>query len=113
MRDWWPLPALVAAALLFAWIDGDAGLRAWRRLRSDRDEANGRIAALREDVETRRRDAAALEDDEFAIERAIRERLEYARPDETIVVLRFYGSADPLGIEPLDRPRKRPISLIK
>ena len=88
MRGWWPIPALVAAALVFAWIDGDAGLRAWWSLRSDRDEANGRIEALREDVDTRRRDAAALVDDEFAIERAIRERLEYARPGETIVRLR-------------------------
>ncbi len=104
MRDWWPLPALVAAALLFAWIDGDAGIRAWRSLRADRDEANGRIAALREDVETRRRDAAALEADEFAIERAIRERLEYVRPDETMVVLHDYESEVPLGIEPLGRP---------
>ena len=88
MRGWWPVPALVAAALVFAWIDGDAGLRAWRSLRSDRDAANDRIEALRLDVDTRRRDAAALVDDEFAIERAIRERLEYARPGETIVKLR-------------------------
>jgi cell division protein FtsB len=112
LRDWWPLPALVAAALLFAWIDGDAGIRAWRSLRSDRDEANGRIAALREDVETRRRDAAALEDDEFAIERAIRERL-YARPDETIIKLHGYDSQVPHPIEPQGRPRKQPISLTR
>ncbi len=104
MRDWWPLPALVAAAFLFAWIDGDAGLRAWRSLRSDRDEANGRIAALREDVETRRRDAVALEADEFVIERAIRERLEYVLPGEKLVVLRDYENKVPLGIEPLGRP---------
>ncbi len=113
LRDWWPLPALVAVALLFAWIDGDAGLRAWWSLRSDRDQSNGRIAALRLDVETRRRDAAALEDDEFAIERAIRERLEYARPGETIVKLRGYHSGVPHRIEPLLRPRKQPISLMR
>ena len=112
LRDWWPLPALVAVALLFAWIDGDAGLRAWWSLRSDRDQANGRIAALRLDVETRRRDAVALEDDEFAIERAIRERL-YARPDETIIKLHGYDSQVPHPIEPQGRPRKQPISLTR
>ena len=95
MRGWWPIPALVAAALfaLFAWVDSDSGLRTWWRLRSDLALANARIAAIREDVETRRRDAAALTDDEFAIERAIRERLEYARRDETIVKLREADNA--------------------
>ena len=48
---------------------------------------------LRRDVETRREDAASLEADEFAIERAIRERLEYARPGETIVRLRAESDA--------------------
>jgi hypothetical protein len=82
------LPLWIAAALVFAWIDGDAGLRSWWHLRSDLDLANERIAALRGDVESRQSAAVALEDDEFAIERAIRERLEYARPGETIVKLR-------------------------
>jgi len=82
------LPVLVAAALLFAWIDGDSGLRTWWQLRQDLGLANDRIEALREDVESRRRDTVALEENDFAIERAIRERLEYARPDETFVKLR-------------------------
>ena len=88
MRGWWPVPALLAAAFLFAWIDADSGLRTWWRLQSDLRGASDRIEALREDVEERRPHAAALEADEFAIERAIRERLQYARPGETIVRLR-------------------------
>jgi len=77
---------------VFAWIDGDAGLRTWWSLRSDLAEASGRIETLRDGVETTRLEAAALEDEEFAIERAIRERLEYARPGETLVRLR--GTSD-------------------
>jgi cell division protein FtsB len=92
MRGVLTISALVAAALVFAWVDGDAGLRAWWGLRGEVAEANERIELLRGDVAARQRDAADLEDDEFAIERAIRERLEYARPGETIVKLR-----DPSG----------------
>ena len=88
MRGWWPLPVLVAAALLFAWVDRDSGLRTWWQLRQDLGEANRRIEALREDVESRRRDTVALEENDFAIERAIRERLEYTRRGETLVKLR-------------------------
>ncbi len=88
MKGWWPVPSLLAAAFLFAWIDADAGLRTWWGLRSDLRDASDRIDALREDVEARRQHAAELETDEFAIERAIRERLQYARPGETIVRLR-------------------------
>jgi len=86
--SWWAIPALVAAALVFAAIDGDSGLRTWWRLRADLSEARARIALLREDVGSRRDAAHSLEDDEFAIERAIRERLEYVRPGETLVKLR-------------------------
>jgi cell division protein FtsB len=93
MRGFWPIPALVAAALLFAWIDGDAGLRTWWELRGEVAEAQVRNEGLRRDVEVRQRDATALEDDDFAIERAIRERLEYARPGETIVKLRDSSGA--------------------
>ncbi len=88
MRGWWAIPALAVAALAFATIDSDSGLRSWWRLRADLAEARARIAMLREDVGTRREAAASLEQDEFAIERAIRERLEYVRPGETLVRLR-------------------------
>lgn len=95
VRGWWPVPALLAAALLFAWLDTDSGLRTWWRLRQELRDATVRIESLREDVETRRRHAEALEGDAFAIERAIRERLQYARPGETIVRLRDTGRATP------------------
>jgi cell division protein FtsB len=86
--SWWAIPALVAAALVFAAIDGDSGLRTWWRLRADLEEAHARIAVLREEVGSRRDAARSLAEDEFAIERAIRERLEYVRPGETLVRMR-------------------------
>jgi cell division protein FtsB len=87
VRSWWPIPALVGAALLFAVADGESGLRNWRQLRDDLSAASERIEALRSDVETQQEASASLEADAFAIERAIRERLEYARPSETLVRL--------------------------
>jgi len=95
LRGWWAIPALAGAALFFATIDGDSGLRTWWRLRADLADARQRIAALREDVGTRREAAASLEQDEFAIERAIRERLEYVRPGETLVRLRARPGSTP------------------
>lgn len=85
MRSWWAIPALVGAALVLAAIDDDSGLRSWSGLRADLAEARGRIAVLRDEVGSRRAAANSLEQDEFAIERAIRERLEYVRPGETLV----------------------------
>ena len=94
MRSWWPIPALVGAALLFALADGESGLRTWWQLRSDLGGANARIEALRSDVVSHRETSASLEQDTFAIERAIRERLEYAKPGETVVRL---GDQDSLS----------------
>ena len=45
------------------------------------------IEALRSDVASQQEATASLEADAFAIERAIRERLEYAKPGETLVRL--------------------------
>jgi cell division protein FtsB len=78
---------LVAGALVLATLDGDSGLRSWVRLRSDLREVDARLQSLRAQVESLRAQAAALEGDDFAIERAIREDLEYARRGETVVRL--------------------------
>ena len=87
MRGWLVVPALLAGALLLATLDSDSGLRTWVRMRGDLREVEVRLTALRTEVAELRAEAAALDSDPFAIERAIREDLEYARPDETIVRL--------------------------
>ncbi len=79
--------ALVAALVVHAAFDTDAGVGTWLRLRgllresqAHNAELSGRIAAL----ET---EAQALEAGGFAVERAIREELGFARADETLVRL--------------------------
>ena len=87
MRGWLWIPALAGAALAIAVLDGDSGLGTWLRLRADLAAAESRIAEIRDQTEALERRAEALENDEFAIERAIREDLEYARRGETLLRL--------------------------
>ncbi len=87
MRGWIWIPALVGAALVIAVLDGDSGLGTWLRLRADLAAAESRIAEIRDQTQALERQASALETDEFAIERAIREELEYARRGETLLRL--------------------------
>lgn len=87
MRGWLWIPALVGLALAIAVLDGDSGLGTWLRLRADLAAAESRMAQIRDETEALERRADALESDEFAIERAIREELEYARRGETLLRL--------------------------
>ena len=85
MRMVWIPALLLLAAGALAYLDEDAGIRTWLRLRDDLEAAEGRIAGLQATVEALRDEAEALESDPFAQERAIREELEWARPGETVV----------------------------
>lgn len=86
----------VAALVMFAALaDGDSGLRTWWELRGDLGQAQERVARLRADLSTLERDVGGLEGDPFAVERAIRERLEYAKPGETLIRLAPSKSANP------------------
>lgn len=78
-------PALVAVALLYAWVDPEHGIRACARLRGELGRAQQRVATLDGEVEALRAQVAALRDDPLAQEAAIREDLELARPGETVV----------------------------
>ena len=79
------IPALVAAALAMAWLDTDAGLRAWLGLRRDVSAARGRIQALQAEIAELDAQARALASDPVAQERAIREDLGWAKPGESLV----------------------------
>jgi cell division protein FtsB len=81
------LPGLALGAILIAALGGDAGIGNWLRLRGDLRSARQRIALLDRENAALRIQAEELEADAFAIERAIREDLEYARADETLVRL--------------------------
>ncbi len=87
MRGIWLIPALVGAVVIYAAIDDGAGLRSLFRLRGDLDAAHERIGVLRGKIVLLSQEAEALQTQDFALERAIREGLEYARPGETLVRL--------------------------
>jgi cell division protein FtsB len=74
-------------ALLWAAMDEGSGIRRSWQLRSDLAAANERIADLDAEIALLQREVGALEQDAFAIERAVREDLDFARPGETIVRL--------------------------
>ena len=80
---------VVAMALALALTDGDSGLRTWWALRGDLAAARARIERLRSEVADLERDSGGLTGagEPFALERAIRERLVYARAGETLVRL--------------------------
>lgn len=79
--------ALVAAALVYAAFDTDAGLGNWLRLRAELRDSQARNAGLRAEIAARETEAKALERGGFAVERAIREELGFVRADETLLRL--------------------------
>jgi cell division protein FtsB len=85
----WLAIAVVALTFVFALTDGASGLRTWWALREDLRAAEVRIERLRGDVADLEHDSGGLtgNGEPFALERAIRERLVYAREGETLVRL--------------------------
>ena len=79
------LGAVLVIALAVALLDPEIGARRWWSLDRDLGRATARIEALREDIRELEKEREALRDDEFAIERAIREDLGLARPGEILV----------------------------
>ncbi len=87
MRGLLLIPALVGVALAWGALDDGSGIRRSWQLRSDLGAAHQRIARLDAEIEQLRREVAGLEQDAFAIERAVREDLDWARPGETVLRL--------------------------
>ena len=85
MRGFWLIPALLAAAVVYACFDWESGVPAWFRLSGELQQAHERIERLRVEIDELRGQSVALRDDPFAIERAIREDLRLARPGELMV----------------------------
>ncbi len=85
------IPALLGAGLLYAALDDAAGLQTWLRLDAELRAKRTRIDALRDELVALRHQKETLTDDPIAIERAIREDLEWARPGEVVVRLPAVG----------------------
>ena len=97
MRGLWWIPAMLGVAVVIAWLDLDSGVRRWHQLGVDLESAHQRIRELESGVARMRVEAQELVGDEFAIERAIREDLAYARRGETLLRL---GALTPKSLNP-------------
>ncbi|MGH0036894.1 MAG: FtsB family cell division protein [Myxococcota bacterium] len=96
MRAWLLVPLLGVAALGIAAFDGESGLRTWWMLRDDLRSSRETLDRLEAENERLREEAHALETDPFALERAIREDLGWARPGEVVVLFEEPGASGPL-----------------
>jgi len=79
------VPTALVAVMLLSFVDQKSGLLTWFEFRSELAESQQRIATLEAETEALRAEIGALETDPFALERAIREDLELARPGEIVV----------------------------
>jgi cell division protein FtsB len=86
------IPALLSAALIYLSADRGTGLSAWMRDRASLENSEEQIARLEAEIVRLKAEVGRLESDPFAIERAIREDLEWARGGETVV--RIPGALD-------------------
>lgn len=87
MRRLLVVPAALVAALLYLLLDAEFGLRACARLTEQVATVRAENEELRRRIHELEAAAEALEGDPFAIERALREDLHYARPGERVVVV--------------------------
>lgn len=76
-------------------VDQDSGIRTWLRLRHDLAQSQARVEQLRVEVAGLEHEVAALSEDPFAEERAIREVLGLAMPGEVVVRFRDDDSENP------------------
>jgi len=79
------IPMLLAAALIYISADRGAGLSTWMRDRDALESSTEQIARLEAEIVQLKAEVGRLESDPFAIEQAIREDLDWARPGETLV----------------------------
>jgi cell division protein FtsB len=85
VRAYLLIPVLVTAVIVLGVSDRESGLSTWFRVNAELRESNARISSLRGEIQVLEEEVIALRNDPFAIERAIREDLELARPGETVV----------------------------
>lgn len=82
--------AVCAATLVV--VDRESGVGTWLRLRSELAESDARVRRLEAETISLRGQIDDLQAHPWAIERAIREDLDLARPGEVLVRFRRAGS---------------------
>lgn len=83
---------LAAFAATLVVVDRDSGAGTWLRLRSELAESRARIERLEAETSSLQRQIEDLRSEPWAIERAIREDLDLARPGEVLVRFRRTGA---------------------
>jgi cell division protein FtsB len=86
---------LLALALIYFAVDRRSGVSTWMRQRADLENSDEQIAELEAENARLRQEIESLQRDPFAIERAIREDLEYARVGETVIRLSDKPDSNP------------------
>lgn len=92
-RPWWVALGLVAAGVIYAAADQNAGLVPWHRLEVEVAEADARVLAARARNARLSAEIRDLQDQPDALEAAIREEIGWVRPGEFRVDVE---QADPL-----------------
>jgi cell division protein FtsB len=77
--------ALLAVSLVYLAVDRRSGISTWMHQRADLENSDEQIAELEAENARLEQEIESLQRDAFAIERAIREDLEYARIGETVI----------------------------
>jgi cell division protein FtsB len=85
----------LAIALIGLAAGRGSGISIWMRQRVDLESSDEQIAQLEAEIARLKREIESLQRDPFAIERAIREDLEYARAGETVIRLQGESRSNP------------------
>lgn len=85
MRSTLLVLGLAVGAVMLAVLDADSGLRTWLRLRAELETSRSRIQQLEAETSDLQAQIGDLRAHPWAIERAIREDLDLARPGEVLV----------------------------
>ena len=108
MRALLLVATLVVGAIGLAVVDRESGVSRWLELRRDLAEARARIERLSWEAADLQRQIQALEGGGFALERAIREDLDLAKPGEVVI---YFGSQQEIASRPHGSgwPESRPL----
>ena len=91
MRSSLVVLGLAVCAAMLVVVDRESGVGTWLRLRSELAESDTRIQRLESETRALREQIEELRAEPWAIERAIREDLDLARPGEVLVRFRRPG----------------------
>jgi cell division protein FtsB len=91
------VPGILLLFAAYVLLNRAGSIRTWYALRSDHEEGEARIQLLEKQNEAMRFEVQDLDDNDFAVERVLREELELAKPGEVLVVLPALSTSEASG----------------